>query len=75
MEQERLNMTPHDFRLQDEGTIVILHPCNDAAGDWIYEHVGWGDEITWWGGGVVIERRYVNDILAGILDAGLTWRS
>ena len=69
MEAERLNMTPYDFRLQDEGTIVILHPCNDAAGDWLYEHVA---EPQWWGGGVVIEHRFVLDILQGIESDGLT---
>ena len=69
MEAERLNMTPYDFRLQDEGTIVILHPCNDAAGDWLYEHIA---EPQWWGGGVVIERRYVLDIWHALAEDGMT---
>jgi hypothetical protein len=70
---DRLNMTPYDFRLQDEGTIMILHPCNDEASGWIEDHL-YGEELapTWWGGGVVIEHRYVLDILTGIESDELT---
>lgn len=68
----RLGLTDHDFRVQDEGTIVILHPCNDAAGAWISDHLYDGQETQWWGGGIVIERRYVQNILDGITQDGLT---
>jgi hypothetical protein len=75
MEAERLNMTPYDFRLQDEGTIVVLHPCNDAARTWIDDNI-YGHPVDlnpqWWGGGIVIEHRFVLDILQGIESDGLT---
>lgn len=75
MSNERLNLTPHDFRVQNEGSIVVLHPCNDAARSWIdanlYENSD-DEPLTWWGGGVVVEHRFVEEILNGISDAGLT---
>ena len=67
---DKLNLTEFDFELQDEGSIVVLHPRNDAAGDWLYEHLD-SSEIQWWGGGVVIEPRYLADILEGIKADGL----
>lgn len=60
---------PADFRLDDHGSVAILIPNNDAAEDWIAENIG--SEAPHWGSsGVVIERRYVADIVAGIQDAG-----
>lgn len=66
-----LNLTDHDFTLQDEGSIVVLHPGNDAASNWIDNHL-YTEQTQWWGGGIVIERRYVEDILDGIDSEGLT---
>lgn len=70
---DRTNLTPHDFRIQDEGTIVVLHPLNDCAREWIGDHLYAGDDgPQWWGGGVVIEHRYAGDIITGIAQDGLT---
>ncbi len=67
-------LTDFDFKVQDEGTIVVLHPCNDAARTWIDDNLylcdGTGPQ--WWGGGVVIEHRCAGDILHGIIEDGLT---
>ncbi len=67
--------TEQDFTVQDEGTLVILHPCNDAASEWIqdclYDEAGNGPQ--WWGGGVVIEHRYIGAILQGIEEEGFAW--
>lgn len=65
----RLGMTEHDFRIQDEGTIIVLHPCNDAASIWIQDNL-YGDNGSpvWWGGGVVIERRYFVEIFDALVD-------
>lgn len=74
MTDERLNLTEYDFRLQNEGSIFVLHPENDAARGWIEDHL-YGDEFSdpqWWGGGVVIEHRFVQDIVIGIVNDGLT---
>ena len=75
MSDERLNLTEYDFTVQDEGSIFVLHPCNDAARSWIDEHLYGqpGEPPTWWGGGVVIEHRMIVDVLEGIVADDLTW--
>ena len=66
------DFTESDFRVQDEGTLVVLHPQNDHARSWIDDHLYApdGGEPAWWGGGVVIEHRFVNDVLQGLLEEG-----
>lgn len=68
---ERLNLTPYDFRLQNAGSFFVLHPRNDAAGQWIDDHV-YTEQSQWWGGGIVIEPRYLQDVLDGIEQDDLT---
>ncbi len=66
-------MTAHDFTIQDGGSVIILHPCNDAARSFIDDHLYDDDDTPqWWGGGVVIEPRYLGDILEGIAECDLT---
>ena len=58
-----------DFTVQNEGSIVILHPHGHAAQEWIEEHIP--EDAQRWGTGVVIEPRYFADIAAGIQADGL----
>lgn len=58
-----------DFRIQNHGSLFLLFPDSDTAKEWVEENVGEHQE---WAGGVVIEPRYVEDLTAGMLDAGLT---
>lgn len=58
-----------DFRLDDHGSIAVLTPLTDGAREWVDENIQ--VEQTW-GGGIVIEHRYVGPILEGIVDAGFT---
>jgi len=58
-----------DFRLLDAGSICVLTPQNTAAKTWVNENIGDHQE---WAGGVVIEHRYVLDIIQGIAADGLT---
>jgi hypothetical protein len=58
-----------DFRLEDQGTIAILFPQNDAAEDWVFQNLP--SDATRWAGGIVIEHRYVGDIVFGIRNDGL----
>jgi hypothetical protein len=57
-----------DFRIQDEGTIVLLYPQSEEALSWFAEHV----EAFIMYGAYVVERRFVMDILQGLAEAGLT---
>jgi hypothetical protein len=77
----KLNMTEVDFEVQNHGSLFVLHPQNDAAREWIDIHVYGTDadggtetveqNVQWWGGGVVIEPRYLPDIIEGIEADGL----
>ena len=57
------------FSVQNEGTIYLLQPLTRAAQEWIDENL-FPDRLTF-GDAVVIEHRYVCDILDGIRLAGL----
>jgi hypothetical protein len=59
-----------DFLLQDEGTIAVLQPLTRAARDWVMEHIS-DDSMILDDGGVVIEHRFVRDIVRDIRDEGL----
>jgi len=69
---DKLNLTEYDFRVRDEGTIVLLYPQNDAARMWIDEHLyGEGGAPVWFGGAVTIDHRMAQPILDGIEADGL----
>lgn len=59
-----------DFTLYNHGSICVLTPTSTEASKWIYENIH--PEAMRWGRGVVIEPRYVEDILTGTDMAGLT---
>lgn len=59
-----------DFRIADQGSIVMVTPLTQPAKDWVEENVqleGW----QWLGGGFAVEPRYVVGLASGIADAGL----
>jgi hypothetical protein len=64
---------PADFLVADYGTLFLLQPLTDRASAWVEEHLA-ADRLTW-GSAVVVEPRYVADIVAGIRDDGLVVRS
>lgn len=59
-----------DFRVRDEGTLVLLEPLSDAAREWVAEYLP--EDASRFGAAVVIEWRFTRDILDGIADAQLT---
>ncbi|HTE40299.1 MAG TPA: hypothetical protein VK629_05700 [Steroidobacteraceae bacterium] len=62
-----------DFTFQNHGSICILVPVSEAAQAWRDAHLpAEGEDCQEWGGGVVIEPRYVADILDGITNDGLS---
>jgi hypothetical protein len=60
-----------DFTVQNEGNVFILYANSDAAKQWVVDHLP-AEAATWGSSGVVIEHRYVGDIVAGIQGDGLT---
>lgn len=69
-----INMFQHrltpDFRARNEGSIWLLFADTDAARCWEYEYLP--REATKWGNATVIECRYVEEVVRGIIDSGLT---
>ena len=58
-----------DFELQNEGSLYLLRPLTGQAAEWIEEHIEQNRQM--FGTAVVVEHRYVADIVRGIADAGL----
>ena len=60
-----------DFVLSDHGTLAILVPLSEEAHDWVDEYLG-DEDVIWYGRGIAIEPRYLEPILDGLIDHGLT---
>jgi hypothetical protein len=58
-----------DFAITDHGLLVLFQPLTDHAREWWHENVN--DDAPTWGGAWVVERRYVDTIVNGIIDDGL----
>lgn len=64
-----------DFQLENHGSLFLLRPLNDAAKNWMDEHLPVANpETQFWGDSIVIEPRYVAPIVDGILADGLALR-
>lgn len=61
-----------DFTLGGGGSIYILTPNNPAAQEWLKDYVI-TEETQTWGTGIVVEHRYVGDILNGLVNDGLSY--
>ena len=59
-----------DFTVDNHGSVVILNAHTDAARQWRDEHLP-SDAMTWGRDGIVVEPRYIGDIVAGIRAAGM----
>ena len=61
-----------DLTFTNHGSIGVLAGVSEAGKAWLEEHVIAGnDEIQMWGGGVVVEPRYIGAILDGAANDGL----
>lgn len=60
-----------DFRVQGtDSNFVLLHPVTAQAWVWVKDHIA--DDQTWFGDGLVVEHRYVEQLFDGIEEAGFT---
>ena len=50
--------------VEHHGSIAVVQPLTGAAREWIDEHVA--ADALWWGGGLVVEPRYLDNLLAGM---------
>ena len=58
-----------DFEVENHFTIFLLRPLTPAAESWIDEHIS--EDARYFGSAVVVEHRYIADIVQGIQDDGL----
>ena len=62
-----------DFTVSGGGTVYILTPQTAAALAWVEEHIS-PDALRWGQNSVVVEHRYVADIVDGASADGLVVR-
>jgi hypothetical protein len=56
-----------DFLVENHGSIFLLRPVTDAGLDWAEEHIGPDNGFQpYWPQAIVIEHRFIADVLAGI---------
>jgi hypothetical protein len=60
-----------DFIVENYGSIFLLRPQNGQAIAWVNEHIGADNGFQPYWPTVVIEHRYIADIVAGIQSDGL----
>jgi hypothetical protein len=64
-----------DFEVSNCGSLFLLHPLNPTAKAWMQEHLPVDSpETQFWGEAIVIEPRYLEPIIEGILADGLVLR-
>jgi hypothetical protein len=54
----------NQFKIMNEGSIVLFEPLTDAARGWWTDNVD--PEAQTWGRSYVVEHRYAGDIMEGI---------
>ena|SRR2546423_5566105 len=60
-----------DFEVQNHGSIFLLKPQTPAATAWVQEHIGSENGFQPYWPTVLIEPRYIDDIVSGIQSDGL----
>jgi hypothetical protein len=60
-----------DFTILVDGSIALLTPVSKSAHDWVEQNIGRDNGLQPWWPTVVIEHRYVADILEGVRNDGL----
>lgn len=58
-----------DLSVQNHGSIFLLRGETEAGRDWIAEHIP--DDAQTWNGSIVVEHRYISDIVAGATNDGM----
>ena len=61
-----------DLLVHGEGSVYLLRPASAAGSVWIAMHIPF--DAQWFGGAVVVEHRYIDDIVTGAINDGLRVR-
>jgi hypothetical protein len=62
---------PPDFLVENHGSIFLLRPQNENAIAWVNDHIGKDNGYQPYYPTVVVEHRYISDIVEGIQNDGL----
>lgn len=62
--------TMNDFSIDNQGTIFLVQPNNEAAKQWLADNVE--DGAQWFSSSLVVEHRYIQDLVAGMREAGFS---
>lgn len=62
---------PHDFQVQNEGSVILVRPLTPEARAWVDEHVE-VEDWAWLGTAFACDPRYVADLVALIGASGFT---
>jgi len=62
-------MTKCDLSVTNHGSLFLLTPTSMRGGDWINEHIP--EDAMTWGISIVVEHRYITDIIQGAINDGL----
>jgi hypothetical protein len=65
--------TGPDFFVENHGSIFLLRPVTPSASVWISDHIP--DDAQMFGEAIVVEHRYIADIVEGIMRDGLAVQS
>ncbi len=60
----------HDFEVENHQSIFLLRPLTPAAASWIEEFLP--QDCTYFGSSVVVEHRFIANIVHGIQNDGLS---
>jgi hypothetical protein len=63
-----------DFTVENHGSICLLRPLNDAACDWVQAHIGADNGYQPYYTTVIVEPRFLNQIITSIRREGLVVR-
>jgi hypothetical protein len=61
-----------DIAVEYHGSLYLLQPLTEHASDWLHEHVA--ENAQWFISALVVEPKYVSDILRGGIADGLRVR-
>lgn len=65
---------PH-FELENHGSLFLLRPLTSAAREWMQDHLPVDDpETQFCGDAIVIEHRFISEIISGVQRDGLRVR-
>jgi hypothetical protein len=64
-----------DFLCENYGSIFLLRPLTPSATSWVEEHIGQDNGYQPYLPTVVVEHRYIADIVEGIQNDGLAVQS